>query len=66
MSWIGKNSYGIYLWHYILRYFFIPVPGYIGSPRTVQHYIIICISVGALSTQTIEKYFFNLRTKVVP
>jgi len=62
---IGRHSYGTYIWHYPLM-------------LTVRHLVnrtdwfiilstfLLSLGAGYLSTVTIEKYFLNLRKKVVP
>ena len=66
LRWIGKSSYGIYIWHYLLAFL---VVRFISIPSTGLKVIAYCglsIVVGWLSTITWERYFLNLRKKVVP
>ncbi len=71
LIWIGKNSYGIYLWHYLLLLPFVSLAAQFerseGMILTVSClYITVSIAVGALSTITWERYFLNLRKKYFP
>jgi len=66
LRWIGKNSYGIYLWHYILLFLFLEIPVEYGEVNIIVAYIIFSIILGSLTTITIERYFLNMRKKFAP
>ena len=66
IMWIGKNSYGIYLWHLIALYPFKKLIPHLCLPVLIAGYIATSILIGALSTATIEKYFLNLRKHIAP
>jgi len=68
LIWIGKNSYGMYLWHLIILFPFRRVYFYTdGSrPLIIGLYIITVILIGALSTGTIERYFLSVRKRLAP
>jgi len=66
LRWVGKNSYGIYLWHYVIQFFFKTIPGHQTHYVLLGLYIFLSIFIGALSTVTIERYFLDLRKKIVP
>ncbi len=63
---IGKNSYGIYLWHYII----ITTVANLNLQFNVFLIAIGCaiasIVFGSFMTRTLEKYFLNLRERVIP
>ena len=65
VPWIGKNSYGIYLWHYVVLFPYIILSLLRNELWVVLLYVATTIYVGVLSTRTIEKYFLNLRERVV-
>ena len=66
LVWIGKNSYGIYLWHYILIFPIISIidPARIDWKITML-YVMLSVCGGALSTATLEKYFLAMRQRLV-
>jgi len=63
---IGKNSYGIYLWHYIIILPFVLLQQWIPTPIVILLYFFSTLFVGYLSTITIERYSLNLRKKWAP
>ncbi len=66
LCWIGKNSYGLYLWHYILIFPFYRLVTHLGTVSTIILYTVTTFLVGTLSTMTIERYFLKIREKVIP
>lgn len=66
LRWIGKNSYGIYLWHYPIIVAFRNLFMSLGMPWGVVSYVSCSIFLGVLTTRTVERYFLNLRKSLVP
>jgi peptidoglycan/LPS O-acetylase OafA/YrhL len=67
LKWIGRHSYGIYLWHYILIF---PIVHTLGSDKNDWKvrtlYMTLSVACGALSTLTFENFFLRLRQQWVP
>ena len=61
MQWIGRHSYGIYLWHYILLVLWSSWASVISLPLALLGFIVSSIAAGALSTKVIEHYFMPFR-----
>ncbi len=67
LVWIGRNSYGIYLWHYILLFPFVGVWNKLDRSGTVVlAYFMSSVLAGVLSTLTVERKFLALREKRIP
>ncbi|MBN1870432.1 MAG: acyltransferase [Candidatus Omnitrophica bacterium] len=66
LRWVGQNSYGIYLWHYILLYALVGEPAECRRIEIIAAYIVCSLMLGMLTTVTIERYFLNIRNKFVP
>ena len=66
LGWIGKNSYGIYLWHFILIIPFLKCIPFLGMHWTIMSYALCALGLGALTTSTLERYFLNIRQEVSP
>jgi len=63
---LGRASYGIFVWHFLVLEFWKLLIGTIPPELIVIGAFISCIWVGVLSTNIFERYFLNLREKVVP
>jgi peptidoglycan/LPS O-acetylase OafA/YrhL len=66
---IGRCSYGIYIWHYIiciLSIFLVEQVFRIPLIYGIVLYFVVSILVGAFSTWTLERYFLDLRKKLLP
>ena len=63
---VGKISYGLYLWHYIIAYPFHQWSFVLGVPTSVALYLGAVLAAGLLSTNVIEKYFLDLRARALP
>ncbi len=65
LRWVGRNSYGIYVWHYPWLFFLSKFwPGV--DTAFIIFFMLSSIAIGWLSTVTVERYFLNLRAKVAP
>jgi len=65
-QWMGRRSYGIFVWHYLVLEFWKLWIGTIPPELIILCAFVTCIGVGAVSTNTIERYFLNIRDKIVP
>ncbi len=64
---LGKNSYGLYLWHYVLLFIFVPWANTaLYKWPIIFFYLLVSLLVGVLSTSTVEKFFLNLRKRIAP
>ncbi len=66
LRFVGKNSYGLYLWHYPLVIFFQPFWKTYGKLPTISAYIVTVFACGILSTMIVEQYFLKVRDRWVP
>lgn len=65
LRYIGKNSYGIYLWHYPIIFFLSRFLGFrMNRWEVLAFYLILTFAIGILSTITIERYFLSFRKKM--
>jgi peptidoglycan/LPS O-acetylase OafA/YrhL len=63
----GRASYGIYLWHYVLIFPFLSIWKQNGhSFWVVGAYFISALAAGLLTTVTYERYFLDLRKRIIP
>jgi len=66
LIWVGKKSYGIYLWHHIILFPILELVPTIGGGPAVFFYFFLSITLGALTTDTLEKFFLERRKKWAP
>jgi peptidoglycan/LPS O-acetylase OafA/YrhL len=59
---LGRCSYGLYIWHYIILSLFQRT----SNQALVIPYVLCCLLAGILSTVTLEKYFLDVRKKLFP
>jgi peptidoglycan/LPS O-acetylase OafA/YrhL len=67
MRWVGRCSYGIYLWHFLVLHFHRqPYFHRLGTIALVLSFVFFSILVGCITTVVIEKFFLKLRMRVMP
>jgi len=66
IQWIGRRSYGIYLWHLLILTVFLPFRDRMSPGLLIVLFIPAAILMGIVSSFTVEKYFLNLRQKLIP
>ncbi len=66
LKYIGKCSYGIYLWHYMLLFLFGHIYMALGLKHMLPLYIPLALAAGIASTVLIEKRFLNVRARLAP
>ncbi len=65
-QWLGRHAYGIYIWQILVFEFWKIWVGKIPIELIILGCFATSIAVGVLSTNTIERYFLSIRSKVVP
>lgn len=63
LQWVGRHSYGIYIWHYLILMFWKQYVGVWPITLITIGYLMTAILAGFISTNTIEKFFLGLRKK---
>ncbi len=66
IQWLGRHSYGIYIWHYLALYYWATWLGKIPPLLVILAFLASGILLGVISTHTVERYFLRLREKFVP
>ncbi len=66
LRFIGRNSYGIYLWHYMLKFPLMKLTPYLDGPMRAVVFWVLSVAFGVLTTVTVEQYFLRLRKQVMP
>lgn len=60
LQWIGRYSYGIYLWHILVFMFWIRFSHIIPLSALLILYFLSTVLAGYISNKTIERYFLKL------
>ena len=63
LQWLGRQTYGIYLWHILIFIFWIPWLAKLPKLVVILGALISAILVGILSTATVEKFFLKFRDR---
>lgn len=66
VRWIGRSSYAIYLWHYLIVYGARTVWKQDVTFGNLAMILILSLASGIISTITVERYFLNVRKTVAP
>jgi len=66
VQWVGRNSYGIYLWHYLPLYFWALWLVKLSPLLVMFLFLVSSLILGVISTNTLERYFLQLREKLAP
>jgi peptidoglycan/LPS O-acetylase OafA/YrhL len=66
VKYMGRCSYGIYLWHYLLIGSFADLYMRFGFKWLIGLYAVTACLVGIAATRTIEDTFLKLRRRLVP
>ena len=66
LVWIGRISYGLYLWHWPVRWFIYPKNGLPASVGQLLFVLVLSLSLTTLSYYFVEKPFLRLKKRFTP
>jgi len=64
IQWLGRHSYGIYIWHYLALYFWANWLGKLPPLLIILAFLLSSVAFGVISAQTIERYFLSIRERL--
>lgn len=64
ICYLGRCSYALYLWHYVLLFIVVPFKDEIGLAKAIIIYLVVVLITGIVSTCFVEKFFLKVRDNI--